>query len=118
LKPVDPKPTRREHSTVSYEFEADLWEWEARRTDSWTFVSVPTDVADEVLELTAPFARGFGSVRVEVTVGGTAWRTSIFPDSKRRTYVLPIKKAVRRAEKLEVGDTARVRLTLVDVGRD
>ncbi|PFG41082.1 uncharacterized protein DUF1905 [Georgenia soli] len=103
---------------MSYEFEADLWEWEARRTDSWTFVSVPVDIADEVLELTAPFARGFGSVRVEVTVGSTSWRTSIFPDGKRRTYVLPVKKAVRRAEQLQTGDTARVRLRLLDVGGD
>ena len=103
---------------MTYEFEADLWEWEARRTDSWTFVAVPTDIADEVLELTAPFARGFGSVRVEVTVGATSWRTSIFPDSRRRTYVLPIKKAVRRAEQLGAGDTARVRLRLLDVGGD
>jgi Domain of unknown function (DUF1905) len=103
---------------VTYEFEADLWEWEARRTDSWTFVSLPAEMADEILELTAPYERGFGSVRVEVAVGRTAWRTSIFPDSKRRTYVLPIKRAVRRAEQLEAGDTARVRLTLVDVGRD
>jgi hypothetical protein len=103
---------------VTYEFEAELWLWEARRMDSWTFVSLPTDLADEVLELTAPFERGFGSVRVEVTVGETVWRTSIFPDSGRRTYVLPIKKAVRKAEQLEVGDTARVRLALLDVRLD
>jgi len=97
---------------VSYAFEARLWLWEARRTDAWTFVSLPTAVADEVLDLVGDRARGFGSVRVEVTVGGTVWRTSIFPSSD--TYVLPVKKAVRRAESLEVGDTVRVRLTLVD----
>ena len=97
---------------MSYAFEARLWLWEARRTDAWTFVSLPTAVADEVLDLVGDRARGFGSVRVEVTVGGTVWRTSIFPSSD--TYVLPVKKAVRRAESLEVGDTVRVRLTLVD----
>ncbi len=97
---------------MSYTFEARLWLWEARRTDAWTFVSLPTAVADEVLDLVGDRARGFGSVRVEVTVGGTVWRTSIFPSSD--TYVLPVKKAVRRAESLEVGDTVRVRLTLVD----
>jgi hypothetical protein len=97
---------------VRYAFEAPLWLWAARRTDAWTFVSLPTAVADEVLDLVGDRARGFGSVRVEVTVGGTVWRTSIFPSSD--TYVLPIKKAVRRAESLEVGDTVRVELTLVD----
>jgi hypothetical protein len=100
---------------VTYEFDAELWLWDARQTDSWTFVDLPTDVADDVLELAAPFTRGFGSVRVEVTVGGTVWRTSIFPSKAKRTYVLPIKKAVRRAEQLAPGDTARVRIKLVDV---
>lgn len=97
---------------TGYAFEAPLWLWEARRTDAWTFVSLPTAVADEVLDLVGDRARGFGSVRVEVTVGGTVWRTSIFPSSD--TYVLPVKKAVRRAESLEVGDPVQVTLTLVD----
>ncbi|NUU18558.1 DUF1905 domain-containing protein [Cellulomonas humilata] len=94
------------------EFDAPLWLWSARRTDAWTFVSLPTELADEVLDLVGDNTRGFGSVRVEVTVGGTTWRTSIFPSTD--TYVLPVKKAVRRAERLEVGDPVRVRLTLVD----
>jgi hypothetical protein len=98
---------------VTYEFDAELWLWEAR-TDGWTFVSVPTDVADEVLDVAGGRARGFGSLRVEVTIGGTTWRTSIFPDAGRRTYVLPVKKAVRAAEGLSAGSTARVRLVVLD----
>jgi hypothetical protein len=97
----------------TYEFDAELWLWQAR-TDSWTFLSLPTDVADEVLDRVGTSARGFGSVRVEVTVGRTTWRTSVFPDSSVATYVLPVKKAVRVAEGIEAGDTARVRLRLVD----
>jgi len=99
---------------MTYEFDAELWLWSAR-ADSWTFVSLPTDIADEVLERGEPVARGFGSLRVEVAVGGTRWRTSIFPSSSGGTYVLPVKKAVRNAEELAVGDTVHVRLTLVDV---
>ena len=100
---------------MTWEFEAPLWLWDARQTDSWTFVSLPADVADEVLEVGEPVARGFGSLRVDVSVGRTAWRTSVFPSKGLGTYVLPIKRAVRRAEGLEAGDTARVRLSLVDV---
>jgi hypothetical protein len=98
----------------TYEFDAELWRWQAR-TDSWTFLSLPTDVADEVLDLVGPNARGFGSVRVEVTIGATTWRTSVFPDSAAATYVLPVKRAVRTAEGIAVGDTTRVRVRLVDV---
>lgn len=100
---------------MTYEFEAELWIWDARRTDSWTFLSLPPDVADEILEIAEPHARGFGSLRVEVGIGRSVWRTSIFPDSKAATYVLPVKKAVRAAERIEAGDTAHVRLTLVDL---
>jgi len=99
---------------MTYEFDAPLWLWDAR-TDSWTFVSLPTDLADEVLEVAEPHARGFGSVRVEVTIGRTTWRTSLFPDSRSATYVLPVKKAVRTAEQLTTGDTAHVRIQLLDV---
>ncbi|WP_158372441.1 DUF1905 domain-containing protein [Cellulosimicrobium cellulans] len=100
---------------MTFDFEAPLWLWEARRAERWTFVSVPEDASDEILERAGAFARGFGSLRVEVTVGGTTWRTSIFPDGGKRAYSLPIKKAVRAAEGLEVGESVRVRLRVLDV---
>ncbi|MFI7547177.1 DUF1905 domain-containing protein [Actinoplanes sp. NPDC049599] len=95
-------------------FTAELWLWEARRLDSWTFVSLPAGASEEIRELTGGQARGFGSVRVRVTVGGSVWRTSIFPDGKREVYVLPVKRAVRQAEGLGPGDTAAVSIELTD----
>lgn len=100
---------------ATFEFDAELWVWDARAADTWTFVSLPTDVADEVLDLAGPYTKGFGSVRVEVTVGSTTWRTSLFPSKPAQTYVLPVKKAVRRSEGLEAGHPVRVRLRLVDL---
>ncbi len=100
---------------MTFEFDAALWRWAARRTDSWTFVSLPTDVADDILDVAGHAERGFGSLRVEVLLGTTTWRTSIFPDSKAGTYVLPVKRAVREAEGVGEGDTAHVTLTLLDV---
>lgn len=98
-----------------FEFEAPLWRWEARANDVWTFVNLPETLSDELLVLGEPYARGFGSLRVEVAVGDTVWRTSVFPDAARRAYVLPVKRAVREAEGLTLGSAARVRLRLVDV---
>lgn len=97
----------------SCEFDAELWEWEASPAGtSWVFLAVPEDETEEI-RLRGGAPRGFGSVRVEATIGGTTWRTSVFPD-KQRGYVLPLKKAVRKAEAIDVGDTARVRLRVVD----
>ncbi|GAB0108495.1 DUF1905 domain-containing protein [Nocardia sp. JMUB6875] len=94
-----------------YSFTAELWEWEAQA--SWFFVSLPEAVADEIEERFGHTAAGFGSIKVKVTVGSSRWSTSIFPDSKRGTYVLPMKKAVRTAEGLTVGDPVEVELEIV-----
>ncbi|MEU3627219.1 DUF1905 domain-containing protein [Amycolatopsis coloradensis] len=59
--------------------------------------------------------RGFGAVRVGVGIGGSEWKTSIFPDSQRGSYVLPVKKAVRKAEGLEEGDVAKVTIELINL---
>jgi Domain of unknown function (DUF1905) len=51
---------------------------------------------------------------VRVTIGESTWKTSIFPDSTRGSYVLPIKRAVRTAEALNAGDIATVTVKLID----
>ena len=96
------------------EFEAQLWAWEARRDDGWTFVSLPAEASEEIRGLTSGRRRGFGSVRVRASIGGTTWKTSIFPDSGRGVYVLPVKRDVRKAESLAAGDVATVTVELVD----
>jgi hypothetical protein len=94
-------------------FSAELWIWDARRVDSWTFVSLPAEASEEIRDLVGGRRRGFGSVRVRARVGGTSWRTSIFPDSSHGVYVLPVKRDVRRAEALDAGDTATVTVELI-----
>jgi hypothetical protein len=95
-------------------FDAELWIWDARRADTWTFVSLPTEASEDIRDLASGPRRGFGSLRVRVTVGDSTWKTSIFPDSARRSYVLPIKRAVRTAEALHPGDVAAITVELID----
>ena len=95
-------------------FRAQLWAWRAR-PDSWVFVTVPEEVSDAIHDATVALPpRGFGSVRVEVRIGGSTWRTSVFPSSEEAAYVLPVKRAVRDREGLDVGDEAEVALTVLD----
>jgi hypothetical protein len=96
--------------TAVYEFSAPLWQWMARR-DEWFFVSVPAEQSDEIAARSDGLTGGFNSVPVEVTVGGTRWRTSIFPGGDGR-YSLPIKKAVRIAEGIDRGSTVDVTIEL------
>jgi hypothetical protein len=97
-------------------FDAKLWAWDARRADAWTFVSLPEDASEEIRDLAGGARRGFGSLRVRVTLGGSTWATSIFPGSGGGAYVLPVKRAVRKAEDLDIGDTASLTVELVDIG--
>ena len=76
-----------------------MWRWDARDDASWFFTSVPPELSADIREIPRPY-RGFGSVRVRARIGGSEWSTSIFPDSERGAYVLPLKRAVRDAEGL------------------
>ena len=97
------------------DFVAELWIWDARRLDSWTFASLPAEPSEEIRDLAGRMRRGFGSVRVRATIGTSTWTTSIFPDSTSKCYVLPVKRAIRTAESLEPGDTTTVTVELIDV---
>jgi hypothetical protein len=96
---------------VPWTFTADVWEHDGPA--AWYFLSLPGDVSDAIEVEHGDRAAGFGSVRVEVTVGATTWRTSVFPDRPRETYVLPVKKAVRLAEGIDDGSRVEVRLAVV-----
>jgi hypothetical protein len=95
-----------------FEFVAELW---LHRGDgAWHFITVPGEISDEVEARTVRQRRGFGSVRVQVTVGETTWSTSLFPDAKRGAYVLPVKKEVRRQEGISAGRQVAVTLLLLE----
>lgn len=92
------------------DFSAEVWEHVGEA--AWFFLTVPVDESEDIREL-APPRRGFGSVRVGVTIGSTSWSTSVFPQSSSGCFILPVKKEVRRAEGIEAGDVVDVALRLV-----
>jgi hypothetical protein len=98
-------------ASKGFAFVAELWQWDGPA--AWHFVSLPDDVADEIDERWGHVAAGFKSVRVQVTVGRTTWRTSLFPDNKRGTYLLPVKQAVRKAEDLVAGAPVAVAIEVL-----
>ncbi len=100
---------------TEHRFTAELWLWDARKQDTWTFVTVPPEVTaavEDEADASGPRA-GFGSVKVEVRVGRTTWRTSVFPDSASGCFVLPIRRAVREANAVEAGDSVEVALRVL-----
>lgn len=80
---------------------------------AWVFLSLPLEDSAAIRAVPRPPQRGFGSLRVRVTIGATTWTTSIFPE-KNGPYVLPVKKSVRVAESLEVGDHTEVTVEVLN----
>ena len=99
-------------NSVIVEFEGDVFRWTARENDAWFFTALPVELSEMIREIPRPY-RGFGSVRVLARIGGSEWRTSIFPDSGG-SYVLPLKRAVRDAEAIVDGGSVTVRLDVLD----
>lgn len=89
-------------------FRSKLWVYPGDKA-AWRFVTVPK-AESEMLRKKIKLKNGFGSIRVEVKMGKTKWQTSIFPDSRSGTYLLPIKAPVRSAEGIEDGEQVDVRL--------
>ncbi|WP_148573929.1 DUF1905 domain-containing protein [Nocardioides caldifontis] len=97
-----------------HSFEGRLHAWREEQPDSWVFVTLPPEVSDAIDEELSSPPRAFGSVRVSVRCGSSEWSTSLFPSKEAGSYVLPVKKAVRRKEDVEPGDTATFTLTVLD----
>jgi hypothetical protein len=76
------------------------------------FMSVPDDRSGEIRLHALEMPRGFGSVRVEVSLGAISWRTSVFP-VKSGGYFLPIKIDVVRKAGIAAGDEDTVGLELL-----
>jgi hypothetical protein len=95
---------------VDARFSAELWQHDGE--GSWHFLSLPPGLSDD-LRARGGTRRGFGSLRVRVTVGGSTWATSVFP-AKEGVYVLPVKRPVRTAEGVEAGDVVEVTLEVLD----
>ncbi len=88
-----------------YAFEAELWRW-ASRTDEWVFARLPLEASDEIAEVP----------RLRVTLGGSRWTTSIFPEPRGTdgAYVLPVKRSVRTAEGVGLGDVVRLAVEVLE----
>lgn len=89
------------------EFSGEVWFW--RGPAPWYFVTVPEDESVELEALSSQLSYGWGCIPVSATVGATTWSTSLFP--KDDLYLVPVKAAVRAAERIELGDVVTVRLT-------
>lgn len=87
-----------------YEVRSEVVLWPGAQ-GAWHFAHVDKKQSEMIRKHYAGPRRGFGAVRVRVKIGKTVWETSIFPDKRSGTYILPLKGKVRYAEGIQAGDT-------------
>lgn len=95
---------------MDLEFPGELWYWKGPAP--WYFITVPEEECSELAAASAVVSYGWGMIPVTARVGATSWKTSLWPKDGR--YIVPVKATVRKAERLELGQTVGVLLT-VDV---
>jgi len=97
-------------SSIAYKLRARVWVYPGMA--AWRFIGIPKKEGLEIKKKYGAHARGWGSIPVSVTVGNTSWQTSIFPDKKSGSYLLPLKAKIRKAEKIEDDSTVTFLLTI------
>jgi hypothetical protein len=96
-----------------------LWIWKGKGADgkpspmSWHFLTITGEVAAGIRAAAPGRSAAWGSVYVEARLGGTTWKTSVFPSKEAGGYLLPIKAAVRKKEAVGEGDVVTVTLSLL-----
>lgn len=93
---------------LELEFRGPLFVW--RGPSPFHFVAVPDDLSEVLRAVSGIASYGWGVIPVTVSAGPTTWETSLFPKGGR--YLVPIKDAVRRAERLAEGDEVALRLSV------
>ena len=96
--------------TLDETFKAKVWTQES--TSAWHFVTLPADLSKRIRVLTTGQRKPFGSFHVKARAGLSTWETSLFHDTKRNAFLLPVKADVRRKEKIKLGDMIEVSVTL------
>ncbi len=89
-------------------FSGEVFHW--RGPSPYHYVAVPEDESEQIRDVAKAVSYGWGVIPVAVDLGRTRWTTSLFPKDGR--YLVPLKDAVRRAERVALGDVVNLRLSV------
>ena len=94
---------------MQLEFDGAVWYW--RGPAPFYFVTVPEPECAQIAGVSVGVSYGWGMIPVSASVGSTRFTTSLWP--KDGGYIVPIKAAVRRAERIDVDDVVSVVLSVI-----
>ena len=80
---------------------------------AWHFIFVPKADSLQIKKDYYLLKRGWGSFPINATIGKTSWNTSIFPHSEYGTYILLLKKEIRKKEDIYDGDDVNISFNIL-----
>lgn len=89
---------------MKFEFEGEVIEW--RGPPPYLFVRMTDHDAAELRGASKQLTYGWGCIPATVRLGNTTATTALFP--KDGSYLVPIKVALQKAERVGLGDVVRV----------
>lgn len=85
---------------MKLKFKTKVRIWEG--PSAWYFVTIPVKESAQVREKFRNVHRGWGSIPVNVKIGKSEWKTSIFWE-KKGTYLLPLRKNSELPRRFQTG---------------
>ncbi len=82
-------------------FRTKLWRYSGKA--AWFFMTIPKSRTQKIKKVGRDISKAWGSIPVNVKIGKSDWKTSVFPDSKLGSYLLPVKAEIRKKEGLIAG---------------
>lgn len=91
-----------------YDFKARPWQHAG--PGGWHFVSLPQVMSASIRKDSKWEEEGWGRLKAKAKIGKTEWPTAIWYDSKRKTYLLPLKAEIRKKENISFDEVLAVSL--------
>ena len=96
---------------ISYTFSGKLWQHKAPK-GGWFFISLPAEMSQEIRENFKNQEEGWGRLKVTAEISGIKWETAIWYDSKKETYLLPIKSEIRKKLKIDFENLLEIKISI------
>jgi len=95
---------------TKYKIRSKVWLYPGM--SGWHFVGLPKKESGQIKKIFGVKTKGWGSIPVSVMLGKSKWNTSIFPDKRSGTYLLPLKAKVRKDERVFANDIITIVITI------
>jgi hypothetical protein len=80
---------------------AKIWKWPGDM--GWHFITIPRDYYETIRN-----EHPKGMVHIIATIGDLSWNTALFPHMKSKSFILPIKKSIRKEMNIWEGESISI----------